>query len=155
MTASVPPQRWLAGWFHFPPPYETFTGHATGTDAWDDAAAWLRQQIIDGAPDWGSAEIATMHRHSQPPYDLLSFPDHDAFIDQGLVLRKGRGVWASDGDRCFYIIRDEAAPESTHSATFDEGTPPLHMSLPPIVPQFLEGEPLPVRHIAPALTPTG
>lgn len=155
MTTPAPPQRWLAGWFHFPPPYERFTGRNSDIDSWDESATWLREQILEGAPEWGTAEVATMHRQGQPPYDVLSFPDHAAFVDQGLILRKGRGVWAFDGQRCFYIIRDDSGPESAHSAIPSEYTPPLHMSLPPIVPQFLEGEPLPVRHIAPALAPTG
>lgn len=155
MTTPTPPHRWLAGWFHFPRPDERFIGRAGYADSWEESAAWLRQQILEGAPEWGSAEVTTMHRHSQPPFDILSFPDHEAFVDQGLVLRKGRGVWASDGDRSFYIIRDDSGPESAPSAIPDEGTPPLHMSLPPIVPQFVSGEALPVRHIAPPLVPTG
>lgn len=150
MSAPTSPQRWLAGWFHFPPPYDTFTGRAADVHSWDESAAWLRREILEGVPAWGTSAIATMHRHTQAPFDMLSFPDHEAFVDQGLVLRKGRGVWASDGHRCFYIIHDEAGPESTQSAIPGGETPPLHMSLPPIVPQFLQGEPLPLRHIAPA-----
>jgi hypothetical protein len=151
MTASPLPQRWLAGWFHFPPPYEQFSGRRHDVHSWDESAAWLRREILEGAPEWGAAEVTTFHRQGQPPFDVMCFPDHAAFVDQGLVLRKGRGVWASDGERCFYIIRDDTKADAE---VVGEGTAPLHMSLPPIVPDFA-GEPLPVRHVAPPLVPVG
>jgi hypothetical protein len=152
MTTS-PPQRWLAGWFHFQPPYETFTGRNADVHSWDESAAWLRREMLEGVPTWGTSEITTMHRQAGPPFDVLSFPDHEVFVNQGLVLRKDRGVWAFDGERCFYIIRDDSGPESAQGVISSEGTPPLHMSLPPIVPEFLRGEPLPIRHTTPVLAP--
>jgi hypothetical protein len=153
MTTPAPPQRWLAGWLDFSPPYERFTGRNADIHSWDESAAWLRHQILEHAPEWGPSEVATMHRRDKPPFDILSFPGHEAFVQEGLPLRRDRGVWASDGQRCFYIIRDHTPPP-VHEAA-DEGTPPLHMSLPPIVPQFVPGEALPVRHIAPPLVPAG
>ena len=154
MTTPAPPQRWLAGWFHFPPPYERFTGRGADATSWKGAQAWLSQQLLEHVSQWGPLTVGTMHRRPEPPFDLLSFSDHADFVEHGLPLRQDRGVWASDGERCFYIIRDDT-PAASDADTATEGTPPLHMSLPPIVPQFLQGEPLPVRHIAPALVPTG
>lgn len=153
MTTPAPPQRWLAGWFEFAPPYEHFNSRRADVHTWDESAAWLRREILEGTPEWGHAEVATMHRQSQPPFEILTFPDHAAFVDQGLILRKGRGVWAFDGKRCFYIIRDETQPDTDDLTA--EATPPLRMGLPPIVPDFIQGEPLPVRHIAPPLVPAG
>lgn len=152
MITPTPTRHWLAGWFHFPVPGQPFIGRGADVHSWEESATWLRQQLLEHAPQWEAVTVATMHRRAEPPFDLLSFTDHTDFVDHGLVLRKERGVWASDGQRCFYIIRDDTPPAPEDAG---EGTPPLHMSLPPIVPDFAQGGPLPVRHIAPQLAPTG
>lgn len=124
MTTPTP-QRWLPGWFYFPnEEHERFAGRRTDALPWDAAAEWLRRELHEGAPEWGEHPTETMHREPQPPYGILLFPGCIAFADHGIPLRRNQGVWASDGQRCFYIIREDA-PGNAEETLRIEPVPPL------------------------------
>lgn len=107
MTTPIP-QQWLPGWFYFPSEQHTrFAGRQTKAMGWSDAASWLRRELHDNFDEWGAAPVQTMHRSRTAPYTIMVFEDCRAFADHGLGLRQHQGVWGSDGQRCFYIIREE------------------------------------------------
>lgn len=107
MTTPIP-QRWLPGWFYCPTEdHIRFAGRRTDAMAWADAAAWLHRELYEGFEEWGPAPVESMHRAPAPPFAILAFEDCRAFADHALPLRQHQGVWGSDGQRCFYIIREE------------------------------------------------
>lgn len=123
---SARAELWLAGWFTIYDEGVTFVScHRTGAAPWPDAAAWLRDQLHQHAPEWEPTECTSMHVAGGQALGELAFPDCLQFITWALANRQGRGVWGQDADRWYYLIHAEDGEGATPAVANLDITPPM------------------------------